>query len=671
MKLANMALLVGIMAASLPVSADEQAPMPRPRKPMVMVTADELANPDLYYPRIGFEYVPPPIALPAPPPAGSLRPGEFEQMDSTIITVIGFNGAYEQMWTDMVDTYSNAGHTWIIAHGSDKTELQQALEQIGVPQSAYSFLNYPVNTIWIRDYGPEFAVAPDGERIVFDADYSHRPLDDVVPQLMAASDWIGSDGQPLDFNVSDHMLSGGNMMTDGAGTCFFSDILYGYEKPSGWTNDDVDDHMLEYLGCVQTIVLTPICNDGTGHIDLYSKFMSPTSVLLGEFPPDTYFADTNDAGGTGYCGDSTPNDYQDQEDNLAVIEASTNVDSQPFVVTRQPLLEPYEDGGWWVYRSYMNSEIFNNWVAMPSYYAENGPETAEELLDIEALAIASYEAALPGVNVVPIDSDHIIPLAGAIHCISHEIPEEAGGSWEPPTEYCGDGIVNGDEECDGDDFGGQDCEDLGHGPGDYLMCTADCTIDDTECPSEGCGDGVVSGNEECDPCAPEQELCADYGLGAGELGCNLDCTINPFNCADVSPCEAMSAFDGHMLCCPEPLPDTCNDDSWPWGNDPIYGCCTADLGATYWCQGSSIGGGSCGSGICQYIPSQDWLDCSAGDLPEAAEEWPEFCGDPPSDQDAGPDAGPGGKSDDGCGCSAAGQGRLIGLVGLVLSLLLG
>jgi agmatine/peptidylarginine deiminase len=669
----RIALVGAILLASFGAFADEQIPTAVRRPPKVFVTADELANPDLYYPRMEFEYAVPPNLYPPPPPEGSIRPGEFDPMDSTIITAINYGGPYLQMWVEMVATYSNAGHTWIIAHDPYKTELQGALEDAGVDSSAYSWLNYPVNSIWIRDYGPEFAVTPDGERYVFDADYSHRPLDDVVPQLMAASDWIASDGQPLEINISEHMLSGGNIMTDGAGTCFFSDIVYGYEMPSGWTEDDVDQHMAEYLGCEQTIVLSPICLDGTGHIDLYAKSMAPLSILLGEYPPDTHFDGEEYSASSGHCGDNYPNDYQDQEDNLAVLEASTNLDGDPYVITRLPMPEPYQDGDWWVYRSYMNSEIFNNWVAMPSYYAENGPETAAELLDMEAEAIAAYETALPGVNVVAIDSDHIIPLAGAIHCISHEIPMEEGGGWEPPAEYCGDGIVNGDEECDGDDFGGADCESLGHGPGDYLVCTVECTVDDSECPSADCGDGVVGDNEECDPCAEEQELCSDYGLGEGELGCNLDCSINPFNCTDVPPCEALAAFDDTMLCCPDPVPDSCTDSEWPWGDDPIYGCCTGDLGATYWCSGGNVGGGTCGGGqICQYIPSENWLDCNAGDSPEGAEEWPEICGDPPDDdQDAGPDASPGGKSDDGCDCSAAGQGGLRGLVALVLSVLLG
>jgi len=668
-------VVAAILLTASTAAAETPAPMEIKRLPRVLPTADEIANPDLYHPRVPFEYVPPPEVYGPPPPAGSVRPGEFDPMDSVVITVINQGPAFMDMWVEMLEVYSQAGHTWIIASEPTQEAFGQMLEDAGVPGSAYSWLNYPVNSIWIRDYGPEFTVAPDGARYVLDTQYhTDRPLDDVIPQLIAASDWIGSDGQPLDINQSDHMLSGGNVMSDGAGTCFFSHIVYGYEQPSSWSDEDVDQHMAEYLGCEQMIVLNPICLDGTGHIDLYSKLLSPTSILLGEYPPDTHFDGETYSADSGYCADNYPNDYQDQEDNLAIIEASTNLDSEPWVVTRIPMPEPFLDEGYWTYRSYLNSQIFNNYVAMPSYYAEDGPETAEELLDLEAEAIAAYETALPGVDVTPIDSDHIIWMAGAIHCITHEIPQEDGGAWEPPTEYCGDGVVNGDEECDGGDFGGQSCTDFTDGLGDYLRCTADCTIDASECPPAECGDGLVNGDEDCDPCAPEQSSCEEYGLGEGAAGCNLDCTVNVYDCVEGdTPCELLAATKPGVVCCPDPPPGDCDDGSWDWSNhDSYYGCCTQDLVNVVWCGDGQLADYSCEPDICTLIGSS-YMDCGAGTMPQQTDPDLELdCPDlPDENQDAGPDAGPGGKDDDGCGCRAAGQGGLRGLLAVVLALLLG
>ncbi|MBK8237185.1 MAG: hypothetical protein IPK74_16690 [Deltaproteobacteria bacterium] len=41
---------------------------------------------------------------------------------------------------------------------------------------------------------------------------------------------------------------------------------------------------------------------------------------------------------------------------------------------------------------------------------------------------------------------------------------------------CGDGVIELDEECDGDDLGGFDCASLGLGDG-TLTCTAQCYFD--------------------------------------------------------------------------------------------------------------------------------------------------------------------------------------------------
>lgn len=56
---------------------------------------------------------------------------------------------------------------------------------------------------------------------------------------------------------------------------------------------------------------------------------------------------------------------------------------------------------------------------------------------------------------------------------------------------CGDGIKNGDEECDGSDLHGMSCASLGFASGD-LSCSASCTLDTSECvEGEPASAGVV------------------------------------------------------------------------------------------------------------------------------------------------------------------------------------
>ena len=54
---------------------------------------------------------------------------------------------------------------------------------------------------------------------------------------------------------------------------------------------------------------------------------------------------------------------------------------------------------------------------------------------------------------------------------------------------CGNGIREGDEQCDGDDLGGQTCSGLGY-YGGTLSCKADCTFDTSGCTAGGGGGWV-------------------------------------------------------------------------------------------------------------------------------------------------------------------------------------
>jgi hypothetical protein len=65
-----------------------------------------------------------------------------------------------------------------------------------------------------------------------------------------------------------------------------------------------------------------------------------------------------------------------------------------------------------------------------------------------------------------------------------EDPVDAGP--DEPLTYCGNGVIEGDESCDGDDLGGMTCEDLGY-HGGLLACRPDCTFDESRCgDTPGC-----------------------------------------------------------------------------------------------------------------------------------------------------------------------------------------
>jgi cysteine-rich repeat protein len=96
------------------------------------------------------------------------------------------------------------------------------------------------------------------------------------------------------------------------------------------------------------------------------------------------------------------------------------------------------------------------------------------------------------------------------------------------TEYCGDSLLNGPEECDNTAIAPwYSCEDFGFYSGD-LGCLDDCTVDLSVC--EGfCGDGQANGLEVCDGLDSDAVHCVDFSYDGGSLGCSFHCVSN-FDC---------------------------------------------------------------------------------------------------------------------------------------------
>jgi hypothetical protein len=114
------------------------------------------------------------------------------------------------------------------------------------------------------------------------------------------------------------------------------------------------------------------------------------------------------------------------------------------------------------------------------------------------------------------------------------------GGCTPPSETC-----NGaDDDCDGacDDGVGSccagstaDCATLGMGfSSGTATCRSDCSGYDTSTCSL-CGNGTIDGSEECDDPDYDGATCESIGAGSGTLGCTSLCTYDTSSCAGFDP----------------------------------------------------------------------------------------------------------------------------------------
>ena len=92
---------------------------------------------------------------------------------------------------------------------------------------------------------------------------------------------------------------------------------------------------------------------------------------------------------------------------------------------------------------------------------------------------------------------------------------------------CGDGKINGSDQCDGGALGGKTCQSLGF-TGGTLACNSNCTLNSAGCYR--CGDGKLNGAEKCDGAALGGKTCKSLGYGSGTLKCNANCTLNASGC---------------------------------------------------------------------------------------------------------------------------------------------
>ena len=177
---------------------------------------------------------------------------------------------------------------------------------------------------------------------------------------------------------------------------------------------------------------------------MFAKIITPNTILLGEFDPDTHFNGEEYSEMRRFCQNHYPDDHKTMEDNYLILESTTNIDGDPWEIIRVPMPEPVWEEDYWVYRTYLNSQIFNDIIALPVYRELQEGETPAELLQMEKEAIQAYKEADDSYKIIPIRADQIIKYGGAIHCLTHEIPAEH----PEESDLGGDQIVNQDSSSD-------------------------------------------------------------------------------------------------------------------------------------------------------------------------------------------------------------------------------
>ena len=324
----------------------------------------------------------PDLRLPLAPPTGLVHtPAEYDRNLGLLVRWGDFNSVLTAI-TVAITTGDPDGRVWVIVSGAaQQASATTALTNAGADMSQVSFLTAATNSVWIRDYGPRF-ITEDGDSAIVDHTYNRpRPQDDAIPDVVA-----GAWGQPqYDIPL---VHGGGNFHLFSSGEAFMTELILN-ENP-GLSAQDVEDDFAAYEGLDLTIWPPfPSSYDSTQHIDMWMLPARNRRAIVGAYPP-------GDGGGVPFTV---------TEDAVAELVA------RGYTVFRTP---GWRAGG--THYTYTNAVIFNKLVLVPSYNSYPSQNAA---------AVATFQAAFPGYQVIPIDSTQLVTFAGVIHCIIMHVPAPA------------------------------------------------------------------------------------------------------------------------------------------------------------------------------------------------------------------------------------------------------
>ncbi len=346
----------------------------------------------------------------------------------------------------------------IVSGASQENTARTHLANEGIDDANVVFSYWPSDTIWTRDYGPVFVglgdATPPTEAII-DMSYSRpwRTNDDQIPDQAGAL--TGATVYETDF-VED----GGNLLTDGQGTCFATSYMF--DNNPGWTQGEIEQWFADYLGCEQLIMPEPLVSEGTGHIDMFIKVIGPHTVMVGE----------------AEAGDINKDRLDDAAD---LIAGSNALDGIPYDVVRIPQVTDTTFPLYPTFYTYTNGMLAGETAMVPLY---------NRAQDDDALAV--YEAAFPDREVVQVDAEEVIQSGGALHCITMERQD-----YTAPTDD------DTDDDADDDDASDDDADDD--------------TDDDTS--DDDFGDDDVSDDDLTDDDSSDDDVATDSSDDDDDDGC--------------------------------------------------------------------------------------------------------------------------------------------------------
>lgn len=264
-----------------------------------------------------------------------------------------------------------------------------------------TYVDCPLDDIWMRDIGANFVVDDNGALAAVDFNFNgwgnkqqHRQdarLAQRVAKLAGAQ-----------YQRSELVGEGGGIEVDGHGTAIMTESCWiNSNRNPSWSKADIEQELMARLGLRKIIWLPGIKGKDItdGHVDFYARFVKPGVIVANlDNDPESY-------------------DHAVTKRHLQILQSATDADGRPLQIhTISPPLAPrrskFSQGNPDFAAGYINYFVINGAVLAPQFGDQDADEEARQLL------VKLY----PGRKIVQLNIDAIAAGGGGIHCVTHQCP---------------------------------------------------------------------------------------------------------------------------------------------------------------------------------------------------------------------------------------------------------
>lgn len=336
------------------------------------------------------------LACPRSHQASKLRlPGDFEKHRAIVLAAGWLAQEAPNVLTEIVmQTKPRELLVLLVPSARQRDLASRLLAQRGLPADTLRFLQTPMDTGWVRDFGPIFLCGARGVVHAVDAAYDKpgRQRDDAAAAAIA-------DLFQAPMTVTPLRWQGGNLLSNGRALLVTTTQSINANIECGYDVDTLTRFLGGRCGVEQIVVLEHLLGERTGHVDMYACFTSSDTILVGAY------------------------DESVDRQNAAVLDrnaarlAKVQTGGGKLKVIRVPM-PTNQDGVW---RSFTNVIFANGALLVPTY-----PDI-DQAGGEQALAI--YRRLLPGWRVFGVDISAMARHEGGLRCVTLYVPQpETRGS---------------------------------------------------------------------------------------------------------------------------------------------------------------------------------------------------------------------------------------------------